>query len=113
MIVVIGNGNVLDPQAGELVGERTVVIEDDRIVDLIEGHYRGSADLEIDAAGRFVLPGLIDAHQSSDSKSCMSVWAISNLTMLEIFSFFFSDAKWVLYSPMADYFPQKSNHMRQ
>ncbi|MCP4228427.1 MAG: amidohydrolase family protein [Actinomycetia bacterium] len=62
MIVVIGNGNVLDPQAGEVIGERTVVTEGDRIVDLIEGPYKGTADLEIDAAGRFVLPGLIDAH---------------------------------------------------
>ena len=62
MIVVIRNGQVLDPEAGVISGEHTVVIEGDRIVSVSDEPHRGSADLDLDAAGRFVLPGLIDAH---------------------------------------------------
>lgn len=62
MIIVIRNGNVLDPVAGEIVGERTVVIENDDIVDVVEGTSRATSDLDIDAAGRFVMPGFVDGH---------------------------------------------------
>lgn len=62
MITVIRNGNVLDPVAGELIGERSVVIDGDRIVEVSESDYTGSAELDIDAAGRFVMPGFVDAH---------------------------------------------------
>jgi imidazolonepropionase-like amidohydrolase len=62
MIIVIHNGNVLDPVAGEIVGERTVVIEDDEIVDVIEGATSTTGDLDLDAAGRFVMPGFVDGH---------------------------------------------------
>ena len=62
MILTIEHGNVLDAEAGEIVGERTVVVEDDRIVEVTDSVYRGTADVAIDAAGRFVLPGFIDAH---------------------------------------------------
>jgi imidazolonepropionase-like amidohydrolase len=41
--------------------DRVVVIEDGVIVEVNSGDP-GRADIEIDAAGRFVLPGLIDAH---------------------------------------------------
>lgn len=62
MIVVIVNGNIFDPVAGEIVGERNIVIENDRIVDIVEGAGSQSADLQIDAAGGFVMPGFIDGH---------------------------------------------------
>ncbi|MEL7157772.1 MAG: amidohydrolase family protein [Actinomycetota bacterium] len=62
MVLVIRNGNVLDPQAGEIVGERTVVLDGDTIAEVTTEPFRGTADREIDARGRFVLPGFIDAH---------------------------------------------------
>jgi len=62
VIVTIKNGNVLDTESMELIGERTVVIENYRIVDVVDSGSVPSADLEIDAAGQFVLPGFIDAH---------------------------------------------------
>lgn len=62
MIVTVSNGTVLDTASMELVGERTVVIEHDRIVDLVEGPANVEADIDVDAAGQFVVPGLIDAH---------------------------------------------------
>ena len=62
MIVTISNGTVLDTTEMALVGERTVVMEDDRIVDVTDGAGPREVDLEIDAAGMFVMPGFIDAH---------------------------------------------------
>ena len=62
MILTIVNGNVLDTVAGEIIGERSIVVENDMIVDVVEGNPRVKADLEIDARGRYVLPGFIDAH---------------------------------------------------
>lgn len=61
MRTVVTDGNVLETSTMTYVGERTVVIEDGDIVDVLE-HYDGPADVRVDAGGRFVLPGLIDAH---------------------------------------------------
>lgn len=62
MIVTVSNGTFLDTSSMALIGERTVVIEDDRIVDLVEGASTVEPDLDIDASGQFVMPGFIDAH---------------------------------------------------
>lgn len=61
MRTVIANGAVLDTSVMEFVGERDVVIDDGTIVEVSAG-YIGEADLRVDAAGQYVLPGLIDAH---------------------------------------------------
>lgn len=51
------------PATGEPAFTGSVVIEGDRIVDVIEGGGRPSATaLTVDCAGRTLLPGLIDAH---------------------------------------------------
>lgn len=62
MRTVLRNGVVYEPVAGEHLGERTVVIEDGTIVDVVEGKWSGEFDVELDARGRHVLPGFIDAH---------------------------------------------------
>lgn len=62
MIVTISNGNVLDTDSMTMTGERHVTIEDDRIVDVSDREPTGHIDRRIDARGRFVLPGFIDAH---------------------------------------------------
>jgi imidazolonepropionase-like amidohydrolase len=62
MITHILNGTLLDTVTMALVGERHVTIEDDRIVAVDEAAPTGQVDRVIDAAGRFVLPGFIDAH---------------------------------------------------
>jgi imidazolonepropionase-like amidohydrolase len=61
--VVVRNARLFDSVAGTMRPGTTVVIEDDRIAAVtqepIDVH---DAALDIDAAGRAVLPGLIDAH---------------------------------------------------
>ncbi len=58
---VIRNGTVLDTATMTYTEGQVVVIEDGIIVDLPDS-YDGDADVDIDAGGRFVLPGLIDGH---------------------------------------------------
>jgi imidazolonepropionase-like amidohydrolase len=62
MRTVVVNGNVYEPVAGQFAGERTVVVEEGAIVDVDEAAWSGEADLVVDARGRFVLPGFVDAH---------------------------------------------------
>jgi imidazolonepropionase-like amidohydrolase len=60
--IVLRNGTVFDSQAGALVGERTVVVEGDRIVAVTDEPVPAGDGLDLDAAGATVLPGLVDAH---------------------------------------------------
>jgi imidazolonepropionase-like amidohydrolase len=62
MIIHILNGNVLDTNAMEFVGDRHVTIVDERIADVSEATPTGRADLVVDARGRSLLPGFIDGH---------------------------------------------------
>ena len=62
MAVTILNGIVLDTERMELIGERHVTIEGDRIVEVDTAPPTIGAERVIDARGRFVLPGFIDAH---------------------------------------------------
>jgi imidazolonepropionase-like amidohydrolase len=61
MRAAIVNGTVLDTEAMRYAGERHVVIENGRIVSVDDGPAP-DADVVVDAAGKFVLPGLIDGH---------------------------------------------------
>lgn len=61
MRTVIRNGNILDTTSLSITGESDVVIEDARIIDIVP-RYQGDADIVIDAANSFVMPGLIDGH---------------------------------------------------
>ena len=62
MTLTIANGTLLDTERMEIVGERHITIEGDRIVDVDASPPRVRADRVIDARGRFVLPGFVDAH---------------------------------------------------
>ena len=59
---VLRNGVVFDSEAGALVGERTVVVEDGCIVDVVDGPVRAGDAHDVDLRGKTLLPGLIDAH---------------------------------------------------
>lgn len=62
MKTIIKNGQVLNVHA-ERFEKKTVVVEYDRITDLLSspGNVK-KGDIVIDAEGKFILPGLIDAH---------------------------------------------------
>jgi len=62
VIVTVSEGTVLDTSTMELVENKTLVIEADRIVDIVDGRSSVQADVDIDAKGQFVLPGFIDGH---------------------------------------------------
>ena len=62
---VITNAQLLDPARGERSPDASVRVEGDRIVEVTEdgAALAGPADVEvIDAGGRTLMPGLIDAH---------------------------------------------------
>ncbi len=61
MRLIVRNAQLFDTPSLSFVGERTLVIEDGRLVD-VDATDPGPADREIDARGRYALPGFVDAH---------------------------------------------------
>jgi imidazolonepropionase-like amidohydrolase len=59
--VTFVNATVIDPVSAEAVEGLTVVVEDGRIVSIGSGEPRAGGRT-IDLAGRYLVPGLIDAH---------------------------------------------------
>ena len=70
--LVIRNAIVIEGNGTPASGPKDIVVENGMItaivpLDLVsagrgEGHRPAKADVEIDAAGKYVMPGLIDAH---------------------------------------------------
>ena len=83
MIVTISNGTVLDTATMTLVENQTVVMEGDRVVDLVDGPATVTADLDVDAAGQYVLPGFIDAHVHHFLVT-MDLARLANMTEVEL-----------------------------
>ena len=67
MNILIKNGRILDPATGtDMVGE--ILIEDGKIAEVGE-KLEAEAERVVDAAGCYVMPGLIDLHvRLSDGK---------------------------------------------
>ena len=61
-VTILRNASVLDPEKGELVPGQSVVVEGGRIADVGPGLSGPGDALILDAGGRTVMPGLIDAH---------------------------------------------------
>jgi imidazolonepropionase-like amidohydrolase len=60
--VLFENAQLLDVEAGELRDGSSVLVEGERIVEVSERGIRAADARRIDAAGRTLMPGLIDAH---------------------------------------------------
>jgi imidazolonepropionase-like amidohydrolase len=59
---IITNAQLFDTKAGELVGERHVLVEEGRIKEVSDKPIAASEARVIDARGRTLMPGLCDAH---------------------------------------------------
>ncbi|MCP4040136.1 MAG: amidohydrolase family protein, partial [bacterium] len=62
MITTLTNATLLDTETMELVGERNVTIEADRIGAVEASPPSVKADRVLDARGCFLMPGFVDAH---------------------------------------------------
>lgn len=60
MLILIKNGRVIDPDTKK-DGQYDILVENDRILKVAKG-LKETADEVIDAAGCYVMPGLIDMH---------------------------------------------------
>ena len=56
------NATVVNPVDGDVVGEARVLVEGDRILEVGGSDVRADGAHTIDVAGRFLMPGLVDAH---------------------------------------------------
>ncbi len=61
MITVFENARIFDGVSAD-TPDGTVVVEAERIREISSAAFRGHRDLTIDCRGRFLIPGLIDAH---------------------------------------------------
>lgn len=62
-------GDTVDVVAGELTGPRTVVVVDDRIARVVDGHPDAGEVAVVDLIGHTCLPGLMDMHTHITSQS--------------------------------------------
>ena len=60
--LVISNGTLIDGTGGKPARGVSIVVEGQRIAQVATGFEPGKGDLVIDAAGRYVMPGMIDGH---------------------------------------------------
>ncbi len=61
-LLIVRNCRVFDGKSGEILDNQSIVIEEDRIREIVAGDASLNGADVIDMARRFVMPGLIDAH---------------------------------------------------
>lgn len=61
-MIVFRNAAVLDPELGQILSPRDVLVKDDQIVAVSETPLSVIADQDIDLRGKIMMPGLIDCH---------------------------------------------------
>lgn len=61
-MILFQNASLLDPDRGELLFERSVLVEGDRIREVGGAELKAIGAQSIDVHGRTLMPGLIDAH---------------------------------------------------
>lgn len=60
---IIHCGRLVDVRAGQVLKEMTIIVEGNKITDVVKGYAAAAAgDKLVDLTGRTVMPGLIDAH---------------------------------------------------
>ena len=63
-------GNLMDVQTGNVLSQKTIVISENKIIEIQNGYLSGAAeDKIIDLRDKYVLPGFIDMHVHIESES--------------------------------------------
>ena len=63
-------GNLMDVQTGNVLSQKTIVISENKIIEIQNGYVSGAAeDKIIDLKDKYVLPGFIDMHVHIESES--------------------------------------------
>ena len=62
IMIIIRNCMIVDPIKGPKSYKQDIIIEEDKILDIINSDASVSYENEIDAGGRLLFPGLIDIH---------------------------------------------------
>ena len=60
--LVVFAGRLLDVTTGDVLTDRALVLDGDRIRDVVDARPRPPRSRTIDLSGRTVLPGMIDCH---------------------------------------------------
>ena len=84
--ILISNARILD-QTGELLEGAYIAIKDGRIMSINSGKPNFESEIEIDATGRTVVPGLIETHRhilpsKAESKEDLELWMQEELPAL-------------------------------
>ena len=82
--VIFRNASVLDPERGELIPDRSILVEDETILEVGGADVRSKDARVIDVRGRTLMPGLIDAHVHvtaiTADLSAMAEWSPAYVT---------------------------------
>ncbi len=84
--IILENANVLDVVAGEMLGDRHVLVSDGTIAEISETPIRAETAERVDLGGRTLMPGLCDAHVHVTA-------AVANFPELERWSPFYVSAR--------------------
>jgi imidazolonepropionase-like amidohydrolase len=88
--LVIRGATLIDGTGGPPVGPRDVVVEGGRIVDIVRAGA-GTGDRVLEAGGKYVLPGIIDAHTHLGDEGVPDdyipkLWLAHGVTTVRVFS---------------------------
>jgi imidazolonepropionase-like amidohydrolase len=61
-LTLFTNANVVDPAEGDVRADARVLVDGDRILEVGGPDLRADSAQTVDVAGRFLMPGLVDAH---------------------------------------------------
>ena len=58
-------GKLIDTKSGEITSKKTIIIKDNKILDVMDGYVlpRSATAITIDLKDKVVMPGLIDFHE--------------------------------------------------
>lgn len=86
MLTILQNAHVVDVEAGELLPDRSIVVEDGVIRAISESREQAASAEIVDLRGQTVIPGLIDCH-------CHVLQGTTNLALSTVESPLYAGAK--------------------